>query len=158
MNTQIYNQKCQINIWVVYSWKIYKFCLMQECDLQIGWSCCCAQSWHFQRPPEGGWTAGWCLSRAAWRRKKKSTMEESHWSMLFLLRVHSSVGPVLDKELRERVYSNIKRHFLDSQIESTYLNFLPTPWHFGDVAHDELGCHRLASTALSTAGNSEGYH
>lgn len=27
-------------------------------DLQIGWSCCSGRSWHSQRPPAAGWTAG----------------------------------------------------------------------------------------------------
>lgn len=31
---------------------------------QIGWSCCSGPSWHSQRPPAAGWTAGWCPWRA----------------------------------------------------------------------------------------------
>lgn len=36
--------------------------------LQICWSCCFSESWHFRRPPAAGWTAGWCLWHAARRQ------------------------------------------------------------------------------------------
>lgn len=34
--------------------------------------------------------------------------------------------------------------------QQTYLDFLPTPRHFGDVAHDVFCCHRFPSSAFPT--------
>lgn len=54
--------------------------------LQICWSCCSAESWHYRRPPAAGWTAGWCLWRAKsqelmscyWCRRQVQKYQTSH--------------------------------------------------------------------------------
>lgn len=45
--------------------------LSQERNSQIGWSCCSGLSWHSQRPPAAGWTAGWCPWRAVTAERPK---------------------------------------------------------------------------------------
>ena len=99
--------------------------------LQICWSCCSSQSWRYRRPLAAGWTAGWCLWRAA--RKQRQ------WAV-------SYVTDRLYSRYRYRALSH-QRWQADVYVSGTFHSNINThtQTHTYRQTHKKSGGHYLSS-------------